>query len=140
MGEDILDRIWLYSKYYGEMIATAIRLNELGESYAALLILFNVMELIFKSLRESDTHNLINDIQWLHENGYLTDEEKSFLNSENGVRNLRNKMTHKDFYEYCIEIDDKAYPFADKETWNVLYEQIAPTLIFIIYNAVSRKM
>lgn len=38
---EICDKIWLYSKYYGDMVATAIRLKDEGESYASLLVLFN---------------------------------------------------------------------------------------------------
>lgn len=66
--QDIQDRIWQYSKYYSEMIDTSVRLNDLGESYAALLILFNTMELLFKSIRETDKSNLVDDINWLKDN------------------------------------------------------------------------
>ena len=44
------DTIWLYSKYYANIVASAKRLNEIGENYAALVILLNVFELVAKSV------------------------------------------------------------------------------------------
>ena len=119
------------------MIDTSVRLNDLGESYAALLILFNTMELLFKSIRETDKSNLVDDINWLKDKGYISNEEHSFLNDkDNGIRVLRNQMTHKDCYEYCIEINDKAYPFADRETWSIMFNLIFPQLLTIFYNII----
>jgi hypothetical protein len=135
--KDILERIWQYSKYYSEMIATSVRLNNIGESYAALLVLFNTMELLFKSIRGTDSTRLVDDIEWLKTNGYISSEEYTFLNDEDGgIRVLRNKMTHKDCYEYCIDINDKAYPFADKETWDFVFELVFPSLLAIFYNII----
>ena len=133
---EICDKIWLYSKYYGDMVATAIRLKDEGESYASLLVLFNSIELIFKSVRGSDSHKFVDDVEWLYNKQLLSKDEYDFINSENGIRLLRNKMNHKDFYEYCAEIDDIAYPFADRETWRVLCERILHKLrdIQIIIN------
>lgn len=137
--EHIRDRIGLYSKYYGEMIETSFRLNQMEESYAALLVLFNTMELIFKSVRETDKKNLSDDIVWLKNNGFITDEEYAFLNDEdNGIRVLRNKMTHKDCYEYCIDIDNTAYPFADKDTWGKIFTIIFPQLLIILYEVICK--
>ena len=49
-----LDRIWLYSAFYGEQLRISVQLHEEGNSYAAFLLLFNVLELLCKSLKESD--------------------------------------------------------------------------------------
>ncbi len=135
----IIESMWLHSKYYSSLLSTVVRLRESGDSYAALLVLFNMMELVFKSIREDDTHNLMDDVNWLYNNGLLTEDEKQFINSENGVRTIRNKMTHKDCYSYCIDINDVAYPFAEKETWDIIYDLIAPNTIWIINNVISRK-
>lgn len=42
-----------YSQYYEDMIAISARLHNDNEDYAAMLILFNDLELIFKSKREN---------------------------------------------------------------------------------------
>lgn len=48
-----IDDIWKYSRYYGDMIAASVRLHDNEEDYAAMMILFNALELIFKSVREN---------------------------------------------------------------------------------------
>ena len=54
-----IDRIWLYSSFYGELLRISLQLHEEGNSYAAFLILFNVFELLCKSLKESDDGNVV---------------------------------------------------------------------------------
>ncbi|MCI5792367.1 MAG: hypothetical protein MR011_03685 [Lachnospiraceae bacterium] len=53
-----LDRIWLYSEFYGEQLRISVQLHEEGNSYAAFLLLFNILELLCKSLKESDDGNV----------------------------------------------------------------------------------
>lgn len=136
---NVYDNIWQYSKFYADMIATANRLLENDEPYASLVVLFNVTELIFKSIRENDSYNLSNDIEWLHRHHFLSNDEFEFLNAENGMRTLRNKMAHKDFYQYFIEMDGILYPFTEKETWGMLCETIIPEILSIINNVISKK-
>ncbi len=134
-----IDTIWGYSKYYGDLVASSQRFFEMGEGYAAFLMLFNATELIFKSLRESDKETLACDINYLKTKGILEEEEAAFFLNENGPKRIRNIMTHRDLYQYCFEIDNKAYFFADRETWSVVYEKFAPTIIVILYNAILRN-
>lgn len=111
---NVYDNIWMYSKFYADMVATANRLFENDEPYASLVVLFNATELIFKSIRENDSYTLSNDIEWLHRHGFLSTDEFEFLNDETGIRTLRNKMVHKDFIDillkltgYCIRLQKK---------------------------------
>lgn len=135
------DIIWLYSKYYANIVASAKRLNEFGENYAALVLLFNVFELIAKSVRETDKGNLQDDIKWLAENNCINEQDKMFLNDEQyGVRKIRNLMMHRDVYQYCIEIDNVAYPFAENDTWEIIYNLLAERLIHIMATIVSKKL
>lgn len=134
------DTIWLYSKYYANIVASAKRLNEFGENYAAMVLLFNVFELIAKSVRETDKGNLQDDIKWLAENEFINEQDEIFLNDEqNGVRKIRNLMMHRDVYQYCIEIDNVAYPFADDGTWAIMYNLLAERLIHIMATIVSKQ-
>lgn len=94
---NVYDNIWQYSRFYADMVATANGLFENDEPYASLVVLFNATELIFKSIRENDSYNLSNDIEWLHRHKFLSNDEFNHLNAENGIRALRNKMVHRDF-------------------------------------------
>lgn len=136
----MIERIWEYSRFYGELLYSANRLNQNGDGYAAFLLLFNVLELICKSLRESDKDNIFGDIIWLADNGLFTQEEKEFLSGENGIRKIRNIMTHRNPYSFFY-VDDEGiiYPFAESETWGIAYREYAPRVIRILSKAIERK-
>lgn len=134
-----LDRIWLYSAFYGEQLCVSERLHEEGNSYAAFLVLFNILELLCKSLKESDDGNIVTDIKWMLDNALITPEDEAFLNGQDGIRIIRNIMTHRNLYEYFFENDGIVYSFADSETWDVAYANYAPRIIEIMYNAIINK-
>jgi len=131
-----LDRIWLYSAFYGEQLRISEQLHEEGYSYAAFLVLFNVLELLCKSLRESDNGSVVSNIKWMLDNGLITPDEEVFLNGQNGIRKIRNIMTHRNLYEYYFEKDGIVYSFADSETWDIVYASYAPHTIEIMHNAI----
>lgn len=136
--KDAIERVWLYSHYYGDMLFTAQRLRESEESNAAFTILMNATELIFKSLRENFSQTFNQDIEYLRENGYLSDDEATFF-EVNSIREIRNIMAHRDAYQYCIESPNgKALPLVETSTWDELYDNCAPTVLAILHNAVSR--
>ncbi len=135
-----LDVIWSYSKYYADILSSAVRLSQIGKYRSSLIILLNAFELVVKSVREDDRKNLIDDIKWLKENCYIDEEEESFLNDEaNGIRKIRNLMMHRDLYMYVVEVNDVAYFFADEGTWKMLYDMVAMKLIAMLVNIVERK-
>ena len=139
--KDKIEYIWQYSRYYGNMISTAQRLYNNEEGYAAVVILFNATELIFKSLRENYSDNFNRDISALVDMGLLTLSEKDFFDSkEYGLREIRNIMTHREAYQYCLESPEgKALPFVEADTWTILYENYAPKIIDILYQAIIRS-
>ena len=138
--KSMIERIWEYSRFYGELLNSANRLNLNGDSYAAFLMLFNALELICKSLRESDKENVSGDIIWLTDNGIITQEEKEFINGENGIRKIRNIMTHRNPYSFFyVDSEGVLYPFAESETWGIAYREYAPKVICILSNAIERQ-
>lgn len=139
--KDKIEHIWQYSRYYGNMVSTAQRLYDNEEGYAALVILFNATELIFKSLRDNYSDNFNKDIAALADKGLLTEAEKDFFDSkEYGIREIRNIMTHREAYQYCLESPNgKALPFVEADTWMILYEQYTQTIIDILYQSIVRS-
>lgn len=138
--KDCIESVWLYSHYYGDMLFAAQRLHTIGEGYAAVTILFNAMELIFKSLRENFKGTFNQDVSDLCQKNILTENEKNFLIDENaGIHKIRNYMTHRNAYQYCFENPEgKALPFVEADTWIEIYAHIAPICIRIMNNAVVR--
>jgi len=74
----LIDEIWQYSHYYGDMLFTSLRLHENEEDYAAILVLFNAMELICKSVRENYNQNFLQDLSDLKNNNILSEEDYHF--------------------------------------------------------------
>lgn len=136
-----IDDIWQYSRYYGDMIATSVRLHDNEEDYAAMMILFNALELIFKSVRENFKESFIADIEDLKNQGLLLEDDYRLLNDgENGMRKIRNIMTHRDAYQYVLEdADGYAMPFAEAGTWATVYELYAKKIIDIIVSILKLK-
>lgn len=138
----MLEYIWQYSKYYGDMLATTKRLYDDEEYYASIMIMFNATELICKSVRDNYAGNFANDLKWLNEHGLLNDEDYSFLDGkENGIRSIRNIMMHRDAYQYCLESENgKALPFTESDTWQLVYDSYAPRIIEILSKLVRTQL
>ena len=59
---------------------------------------------------------------------------------ESGVRGIRNIMTHRNAYQYCLEgTDGKALPFAEPGTWTIVFESYAPRIIQILYEIINNS-
>lgn len=117
----------------------SVQLHEEGNSYAAFLLLFNVLELLCKSLRESDDGNVVSNIKRMLNNALISPEEEAFFNGQDGIRKIRNIMTHRNLYEYYFEDDGIVYSFADSGTWDIAYANYVSHIIEIMYNAIVNK-
>lgn len=131
----MMQEIWQYSRYYGDMLYTALRLHDNEEDYAATLVLFNALELICKSVRGNYNQNFSQDLSNLRSKNLLSEDEYEFFsNNEYGIRGIRNKMMHRDAYQYYLEGSDGiVLPFAEDETWTIIFNNYAPRIIQILY-------
>jgi len=135
-----IDIIWIYSHYYGDMLFSAKRLYENEEPYAAVMILFNATELLLKSLLENYSKTFSDDVEMLVKRGILTETERDYLNDENGIKKIRNIMTHRNAYQFCLESSDgTVFMFSDSETWSIIFALHFNSIVEILYNAVNRK-
>lgn len=63
-----------------------------------------------------------------------------FDNPQYGIRKIRNIMTHREAYQYCLEDSNgKALPFIEADTWMLLYENYYERIVDILYNALIRS-
>ena len=122
------------------MLNTACCLYDKDEWYAATLILFNAIELLLKAYREDFRKGFFQDIESLKVEGLITEDEKSFFdNKNNGLRLIRNLITHKDAYEYFfVSPDGILYPFSEADTWELVFHFFAPRSIEILFFVLKR--
>ena len=137
--DKMIQRIWQYSNYYGDMLATAVRLHNEGEDYAATLVLFNATELICKSVRENYNQNFSQDLSHLQKNGLLSEDDYEFLsNNEFGVMVIKNKRMHRDAYQfYLVDSEGIHYPFSEASTWSIIFENYTPRIIKILHKIIE---
>lgn len=138
--QEYMDDIFLYSHYYGNMLYLSKHLYDNEEGYAAVVILFNSIELIFKSVRENYGENFHDDIDIMKERNLLNESEYKFLTvNKNSVRKIRNLMMHKDASQYFFEDNSGVlWPFTESETWMKIYENFAPQVIAILGRLVKK--
>lgn len=138
---NMLDGIWRHSRYYGDMLSTALRLHDYEEDYAAILVLFNAMELICKSVRGNYKQNFSEDLLDLKNKNILSEENYEFLdNKESGIRELRNIMAHRNAYQYCLEDSKgKALALSEVGTWTIIFESYASRIIQILNEIIDNS-
>lgn len=136
---DQIEGIWLFSKCYSDLIRTSCRLYNSGEWYAACLVLWNVTELVIKAALGDYGKNFNHDIECLRDHGIITEEEYNFFeNSDFGIRKIRNIMAHRDAYEYAlVDSHGITYKFSEDDTWRIIFEKNATTIVGILYHVVQ---
>ena len=131
-SQRLINDIWLYSNYYGDMLQTSKRLYNDDEYYASVLILFNATELIIKSYREKYSSNFNDDIEFVRKNKLISEDEYNLLNDENiGVRKIRNIMAHRDAYAHSI-VGEVVYQFSEPETWKLIFDLTFHSLLKVL--------
>ncbi len=139
---DAIDYIWQYSKYYGEKIWDCERLYESKNGFAALILLFNIAENIFKSRNQDYESNFFDTVKKLHDNGIINKKEYNFLSGSNiSIRKIRNLFAHENLIKYNIifkaEESGVLYPLTENDTCLKLYESLSLILILLILKVVS---
>lgn len=135
---EVIDYLWQYSKYYGELLSYCDIISEEINPHSALINLFNITEIIFKSKVDNYEINFYGAIEKLRKEGYLTDKESNFLNDKiKGIRGYRNMFAHANLIKYNLIFEDDPgilYPVTESSTCEKLFNIISP----ILYNLILK--
>ncbi|WP_291650942.1 hypothetical protein [Clostridium sp.] len=135
---EVIDYLWQYSKYYGDLLGFCDIISDEVNPHSALINLFNITEMVFKSKVDNYDINFYSSIEKLEKEGYLTKIESNFLNDkENGIRGYRNKFAHANLIRYSLIFEDDpgvVYPITEYSTCEKLYNIISP----ILYNLILK--
>ncbi|EJT6663517.1 hypothetical protein N2W48_000663 [Clostridium perfringens] len=136
--EVVVDYLWQYSKYYGNLLMYCDIISKDLNPHSALINLFNITEMVFKSKINDYEINLCGAIKELEKQGYLTKIESYFLNDKtNGIRGYRNKFSHANLIKYNLIFEDEPeilYPLTEDSTCEKFYNIISP----ILYNLILK--
>lgn len=135
---EIIDYLWQYSKYYGNLLGDCNIISDEINPHSALINLFNITEMVFKSKLNNYEINFYGAIQELKKEGYLTKIESDFLNDKTkGIRGYRNKFAHANLIKYNLIFEDEPgilYPITECSTCEKLFDIISP----ILYNLILK--
>lgn len=133
---EIIDYMWQYSRYHGNMLGYCENIIEDENGQAALIYLLNITEIMLKSKINDYDSDFSSVIRKIKDSGYITNTEYEFLNNKfNGVRRIRNLLAHANLCKYNILFDEDAllYPLSENETCIILYNKISDILFNIIF-------
>lgn len=139
---NIIDRVWQYSRHYGNMLGYCERINAEYSSFASLILLFNIFEAILKNRLNNFDDTLFKLVNDAYNKNIISKNECAFLNdSKIGIRKIRNLLSHANISKYNFKfIDDKdeiLYPFSENENCNIFYNHVSPIIFNIIVGLIQ---
>ncbi|SHE61787.1 hypothetical protein [Clostridium fallax] len=139
---EVIDYVWQYSRCLGNLLGSCYRLEEYEEGQILLFNLFNITEVIFKSVIEDYESRFIDIIDKLKKYDYINDIECNFLNDKKiGIRKFRNLLAHANLSKYNViflDEDNKLmYPLTENETCMKLYNLFSDILFNLILKVVK---
>ena len=140
----VVDHIWQYSRYYGNLLISCEEISKEKNlnGHASLIYLFNILENVIKSqLHDYDT-SFIKAIDKLKSQNYINNIEYEFLNNkEHGIRKIRNLLAHENLSKYNIiflsEDEKLLYPLTENETSIKFYDLTSKIIFNLMLKIIS---
>lgn len=136
---EIIDAIWSVSRYHGNTIGAIFKLSEECPQISTTMLFLMLENTCRIKLDDFNTASISKLYSKLNEQGFLTDAELQFINSnENSLRVIRNKMAHRNVIKHCFIVNengqDIVYPFTETSTWKYFFNKYSNVILSIIYN------
>lgn len=137
----VIDYIWQYSRFYGNKMGECERYFAAGEGHTAMVLLFEMVENICKSVVGDYESSFYKVVSKLMERGTITADEEAFLSSgENSVRQVRNLFAHANLMTInIVNIEDGQeilYPLTEEDSCLLLYKKLSYLLFNILLKIV----
>jgi hypothetical protein len=144
---EVIDYIWQYSKYYGNLLISCEELSKEKNlnGHASLIYLFNILENIIKSQIHDYDASFVKAIDKLKSKNYINNIECEFLNNkDNGIRKIRNLLAHANLSKYNIiflsEDKELLYPLTENETGIKFYDLISKIIFNLMLKIISSNL
>lgn len=138
----IIDNVWQISKYHSQILYSCECLAKKEEGHAALILLFNILEMAANYAIFSD---YVSDLRIVldkcRDEKIINDVEFKFLNNDvNSIRKLRNILIHKNVAIYNVVFNcekcNVLYPLDEATNNLTIYEKISKIIFNIIYKMI----
>nr|WP_039692846.1 TM1812 family CRISPR-associated protein [Streptococcus gallolyticus] len=128
--QEVIQHVWSYSRFYSQQLFQCEEFFKDGKGYAAITILFTVLENIIK-LAANDYDSSFYDVsKELADKSIITDEEYKFISTNQfSIRKIRNLFAHANLFAVnIVNIEDDReilYPFTEEESCLLLYTKVS---------------
>ena len=143
--QEVIQHVWSYSRFYSQQLFQCEEFFKDGKGYAAITILFTVLENIIK-LAANDYDSSFYDVsKELADKSIITDEEYKFISTNQfSIRKIRNLFAHANLFAVnIVNIEDDReilYPFTEEESCLLLYSKVSDIIFNIILKIASRNL
>lgn len=130
-----------YSRSYGRNLEYCEELYSEGKGYIALLILFQTIENMCKSIIENYDLRFIDVVTELRSKGLIDKQVEKFLSSgKHSIRRIRNLFSHTDLSTISFFEEGIYYSLDEEESCLVLYEKLFIPSIDIMIILIKNKI
>lgn len=139
---NVLDYLWQHSRFYHFCLYQSEELYREEKGYAALVMLFNCLENIFKSATNDYDSRAVDIYKSTYDAGLISETEHAFLNEgQYCLRNIRNLYAHANIAEINLIVNENGkdiyWPLTENDTSSLIYEKVSDIVFNLILKIIS---
>lgn len=136
------DYIWQYSRFHHSCLVQCENLYREDKGFSSVMILFNCLENISKSVANDYDSSLYDIFLKLYKQNIITEREYEFLNiGDFCIRKIRNLYAHENIAAIHFLADFKGkeilWPLTENETSLMIYSKISDIVFNLMVKMVS---
>lgn len=139
--EEVMDYVWSYSRFYYYCLEQCEDLYREKMGFPCVMVLFNCLENISKSVANDYDSKFYDVICKLYEKNLITKKEYEFLNEGNFcMRKIRNLYAHKNIATIYFQNNDEReflWPLTENETSLMIYSKISDIIFNLMIKIIS---
>lgn len=138
----VLDYLWQHSRFYHFCLYQSEELYREEKGYAALVMLFNCLENIFKSAINDYDSRAVDIYKSTYDAGLISETEHAFLNEgQYCLRNIRNIYAHANIAAINLIVNDNGkdiyWPLTENDTSLLIYKKVSEIVFNLILKIIS---
>ena len=139
---EVADYIWQYSRFLHSCLVQCENLYREDKGFSSVMILFNCLENISKSVANDYDSSLYDVFLKLYKQSVITEREHEFLNiGDFCIRKIRNLYAHENIaaIHFLADFEGKEilWPLTENETSLMIYSKISDIVFNLMLKMVS---
>ena len=132
--------VWQYSKLYGKNLFSCEDFYHNDSAYVALILLFETIENVCKSIVEDYDLSFYKVVQKLGDMRLISEQEECFLSTDEfSVRKIRNLFAHADLSSIGFFENGFYHSLVEEECCMILYRKVFTPSLNIMVNLINKQ-